>query len=64
VIADQAGGGGLPGDARAGSSVAIAAVARACRAVRLPTSSTTGQGVQTIYDCAGRASELAQLARS
>jgi len=47
VLAEQTGtqagrgGGGLPGDTRAGSKAAIAAVTKACRKVTLTTSSTT-----------------------
>jgi len=51
VIVDQ-GGGGLPGDNRAGSRVAMDAAATACRAVSI--SGTT----QKIYDCAGRADAI------
>ncbi len=65
VIVDQ-GGGGLPGDTRAGSSVAMDAVAKACRAISLPTSGTsatsTGTTAQTIYDCAGRAGAILRAA--
>jgi 4-amino-4-deoxy-L-arabinose transferase-like glycosyltransferase len=48
---------GAPGDTRNGSSAAISAVARVCRAVSLPGSST-GASSQTMYDCAGRAAAL------
>jgi 4-amino-4-deoxy-L-arabinose transferase-like glycosyltransferase len=47
VLAEQTGaqagrgGGGLPGDTRAGSKAAMAAVAKACRKVTLTTSSTS-----------------------
>jgi 4-amino-4-deoxy-L-arabinose transferase-like glycosyltransferase len=50
VLAEQTGGqvgrggGGLPGDARAGSKAAMAAVAKACRKVTLTTSSTSTAG--------------------
>jgi hypothetical protein len=51
VLADQSavqggrGGGGLPGDTRAGSKAAMAAVAKVCRKVTLTTSSrSTGAG--------------------
>jgi 4-amino-4-deoxy-L-arabinose transferase-like glycosyltransferase len=65
------GGGGLPGDNRTGSKTAMAAVAKACERVTLPSSattssSTTGAGTTrtsastgTLYDCEGRSSELA-----
>jgi 4-amino-4-deoxy-L-arabinose transferase-like glycosyltransferase len=53
VLVDQAGG--LPGDTRAGSSEAMSAVTRACRAVSV---SANGASI-TMYDCAGRASALA-----
>ncbi len=65
-------GGGLPGDTRTGAKTAMSAVARACVAVTLPSSSsdtagTSGTGsatggagaTSTLYDCVGRASELA-----
>jgi hypothetical protein len=45
-------GGGLRGDTRTGAKTAMAAVARECEAVT--TSSAT-----TLYDCAGRAAQLA-----
>ncbi len=56
VLAGQSGtgvgadAGRLPGDTRKGSSVAIAAVEKACRKVTVSTS--------TLYDCQGRASQL------
>ncbi len=80
------GGGHLPGDTRAGAKKAMAAVARACMAVKLSSSGTdatgagatgassttrassatgasatggTGTSTSTLYDCVGRASELA-----
>jgi 4-amino-4-deoxy-L-arabinose transferase-like glycosyltransferase len=65
------GPGGLPGDDRTGSKTAMAAVAKACERVTLPSgtttsNSTTGAGTTltsaatgTLYDCEGRASELA-----
>jgi len=46
------GGGGLPGDTRAGSQSAFAAVAKACPSI------TLSSGV-TLYDCAGHASAIA-----
>ena len=57
-------GGGLPGDTRAGSTTAIAAAAKACVKVtaassRLGHSPSAG----TLYDCSGRASELASGGR-
>jgi 4-amino-4-deoxy-L-arabinose transferase-like glycosyltransferase len=52
-------GGGAPGDTRTGSSSAMTAVTRVCRAV--PLSSSAAGGTQTMYDCAGRASALARL---
>jgi 4-amino-4-deoxy-L-arabinose transferase-like glycosyltransferase len=52
VLAAQSGtgAGGLPGDTRKGSSVAIAAAAKVCRKVTVSTS--------TLYDCQGRAAQL------
>jgi 4-amino-4-deoxy-L-arabinose transferase-like glycosyltransferase len=70
VLAEAAGAGagGVPrlrGDTRAGSRAAISAVAKACRAVQVPTSSSSagsGEGSSTtIYDCAGRAQALGGL---
>jgi 4-amino-4-deoxy-L-arabinose transferase-like glycosyltransferase len=62
-----AGGGGprLPGDTRAGSKAAMAAVAMACQAVTLPAGTGTGaRGAGTtatkLYDCQRRASALAK----
>jgi 4-amino-4-deoxy-L-arabinose transferase-like glycosyltransferase len=61
-------GGGLPGDTRTGAKTAMAAVAKACTLVTLPSStgvsSTTVAGAasastSTLYDCQGRAAELA-----
>jgi 4-amino-4-deoxy-L-arabinose transferase-like glycosyltransferase len=60
---------GPAGETRTGSKTAMAAVARACVAVTLPTSSTASgsagsSGTQsiettsTLYDCRGRAAEL------
>jgi hypothetical protein len=70
VIADQSGG--APGDTRAGSSSAFAAVARACRADTVSTgtggtsagASGASTGTSTIYDCAGRAARLLAAARA
>jgi 4-amino-4-deoxy-L-arabinose transferase-like glycosyltransferase len=68
------GGRGLPGDNRTGAKTAMAAVAKACERVTLPSSTTTGSSTTgakstrtsvtsattgTLYDCEGRASELA-----
>jgi 4-amino-4-deoxy-L-arabinose transferase-like glycosyltransferase len=50
VLGGEDSGGGLPGDTRKGSSVAIAAAAKVCRKVTMSTS--------TLYDCQGRASQL------
>lgn len=62
------GGGGLPGDTRAGAKAAIAAVEKGCRAVSLAatgsgTSTTKASGASTagtgtLYDCQGRAAQL------
>ncbi len=54
----------LPGDTRAGSKAAIAAVEKACTRVSLGASSSSGQGAAgtgagTLYDCRGRAAQLA-----
>jgi 4-amino-4-deoxy-L-arabinose transferase-like glycosyltransferase len=63
--------GGLPGDTRAGATVAIDAAAKACRKVSLPSASASSSpstsgfastATQTLYDCAGRASALLALA--
>jgi 4-amino-4-deoxy-L-arabinose transferase-like glycosyltransferase len=67
----QSGGGGrtLPGDTRAGSRAAIAAVAKACRAVSVPassgagasgSSSAGGAAASTLYDCQCRASQISR----
>jgi 4-amino-4-deoxy-L-arabinose transferase-like glycosyltransferase len=75
VLADQRGAVGsspLPGDTRAGAKAAMTAVARACRAVTLPTSTTTtaaggssgtaatggASAIAKLYDCQGRAQRL------
>jgi 4-amino-4-deoxy-L-arabinose transferase-like glycosyltransferase len=70
VVAEQGGSQGGPrlaGDTRTGSKRAMAAVAKACRAVRLTTStskstSTTTRGGTSsegsLYDCQGRAAAL------
>jgi 4-amino-4-deoxy-L-arabinose transferase-like glycosyltransferase len=70
-LGGQGGGPRLAGDTRAGSRAALAAVARACRAVTLPASITAGAGTsqgpssrsamtasETLYDCRGRAASL------
>ncbi len=71
VIDEQASSGtahGLPGDTRTGAKTAMKAVAKACAAVTLP-SSTSGSGASstssstTLYDCQGRASALASVGR-
>jgi 4-amino-4-deoxy-L-arabinose transferase-like glycosyltransferase len=58
------GGGGLPGDTRAGSNHAMSVAARVCRAVPLTsvssTSSSSAGETGTLYDCRGRAAALAQ----
>lgn len=59
----SAGGGfgrGAPGDGRAGSKAAISAAARACRRVTV-TSGSEGGASAVLYDCSGRAAELARL---
>jgi len=77
VLTEQAGGSGfgardMPGDTRAGSKAAMAAVAKACRKVSLPSeTATTGSASgasststaaaaagTALYDCQGRASAL------
>jgi len=59
------GGPSLPGDTRAGSKAAMTAVAKACRAVTMPTSTSTStgtssraSGASTLYDCEGRSQAL------
>ena len=63
-------GRGLPGDGRQGSRKAIAAAESACRRVTLSSASgeegsqspaTVISGSTTLYDCQGRAAELARL---
>jgi 4-amino-4-deoxy-L-arabinose transferase-like glycosyltransferase len=60
------GGPRLAGDTRAGSKEAMSAVAKACRAVTL-SGSTAGSSVSgrvgaiTVYDCHGRAQQLARF---
>ena len=59
-------GRGLPGDGRQGSRKAIAAAESVCRRVTLSSASgedaSTGTtGTATLYDCRGRAAELARL---
>jgi 4-amino-4-deoxy-L-arabinose transferase-like glycosyltransferase len=64
VVADQTGGSARPGDARQGSSAAMAVVAKVCRAVRLNTNSSAGLGATgvTMYDCLGRSTALLRAA--
>jgi 4-amino-4-deoxy-L-arabinose transferase-like glycosyltransferase len=54
----------LPGDSRAGSKAAMSAVARACLRVTLPdepaSSGESSAATTTLYDCSGRAAELAR----
>ena len=68
VLDEGTAGGGrsLPGDTRPGSRAAMTAVARACRAVTLSNSSagagssgSPGAAV-TLYDCQGRAQQIAR----
>ncbi len=63
-VLDEQSGAGLPGDTRAGAKAALAAVARECTAVTLPESSagatTGGAAAGVMYDCAGRADQLAR----
>ena len=56
-------GPGARGDGRAGSKVAIAAAAKACLRVTLPSESTGSQGSSSsaLYDCRGRSAQLARL---
>jgi 4-amino-4-deoxy-L-arabinose transferase-like glycosyltransferase len=65
VLAETQGGAGarLPGDSRAGSKAAMAAVAKACERVTL-SSSGSGEAATSggsLYDCAGHAAALASL---
>ncbi len=80
VLADQGGaglGGGLPGDTRTGLENRDGAVAKACKAVTLPSSAagseSAANGVRrgsgsssagTLYDCQGRAAALAERERA
>jgi len=48
---------GLPGEHRTGATTALAAVASACTRVTLATSKSST--TETLYDCRGRAAELA-----
>ncbi len=57
ILADDTGGGRLPGDTRSGSQSAFSVAAKACRAVSLNTAS----GTATMYDCAGRASAILRV---
>ncbi len=56
VMPQDASGPRLPGDSRAGSTSAFAAVTRACRPIKLG-SSGTGHAL-TIYDCRGAATSI------
>jgi len=64
VVAEQGGSQGGPrlaGDTRTGSKTAMAAVAKACTAVKLSTSTSTGGRTSSegsLYDCQGRAAAL------
>jgi hypothetical protein len=55
-------GGGRPGDSRAGSRLAIAAAAKACRRVSLGASTqgstSNARGSTVLYDCAGRSAAI------
>ncbi len=51
---------GMPADGRVGSSEVMAAVARTCTKVMLPSTGGTGSGV--LYDCQGHAGDLRALA--
>ncbi len=68
VLPDGTGTGGrLPGDTRSGSQAAIAVVEQACRAVTIPTGSSTGatgsSGAKTtMYDCRGRSAAILAVA--
>ncbi len=64
-------GGRLPGDTRSGSQAAIAVVEQTCRAVTIPSASSTSRATGssstqvTMYDCQGRsAAILAAAARA
>jgi 4-amino-4-deoxy-L-arabinose transferase-like glycosyltransferase len=76
ATAQGGGGPGLPGDTRAGSKAAMAAVAKACTKVMLSTSTSIGIAARatgassasggassssTLYDCQGHATALARL---
>jgi 4-amino-4-deoxy-L-arabinose transferase-like glycosyltransferase len=56
VLVGSGGAGGMPNDARQGSTAALDAVARTCKRV----AGSTGSG--TLYDCAGAAARLAAAA--
>jgi 4-amino-4-deoxy-L-arabinose transferase-like glycosyltransferase len=60
VLTSDAAGRGPGGDGRVGSSRAMAAVAKTCRRVTVPASSTAAGGSSTIslYDCSGQAAAL------
>jgi hypothetical protein len=81
VLVNQAGTGfgGLPADTRTGSRTAMAAVAKACRQVTLPTAAAAsatrakgpaavggngGAAAGALYDCEGRAAAFASAGAS
>jgi hypothetical protein len=69
VLAEGAAGRpGVPGDTRVGAKPAMSAVASACRLVSVPAASgaatAPGSTASKLYDCQGRAVELAGAGRS
>jgi hypothetical protein len=69
VLAEAAAGRpGVPGDTRVGAKPAMSAVASACRPVALATAGGSSTGLagrsSKLYDCRGRAVELAGAGRS
>ncbi|MCW3029255.1 MAG: glycosyltransferase family 39 protein [Solirubrobacterales bacterium] len=68
LVEATAGRPGVPGDTRVGAKPAMRAVASACRPVAAATSSGSGAGLgpasSKLYDCQGRAVELAGAGRS
>ncbi len=65
VIVGGEGGFGPPGDTRTGSQAAMQAVAKACRAVSLPSAGTSARSstaTGTLYDCRGRGAAIARAA--
>jgi 4-amino-4-deoxy-L-arabinose transferase-like glycosyltransferase len=68
LVEATAGRPGLPGDTRVGAKPAMRAVASACQPVSLATASGSSTGLATasakLYDCHGRAVELAGAGRS